>query len=312
MNILNFVQKKSLSLLACLMVSWMCTATINRVAAQSIAQRVQPSDSTRVKVMSYNIRYGTANDGANHWEHRREAVATLIRQFDPDLLGVQESLAFQTDFLCEQLPYLESIAVGRDDGKLKGEMTAIFFRRNRFQVVDSGHFWLSETPEIVASKSWDSSLTRMATWVRLKDLNDEKQREIFFLNTHFDHVGVTARRESAKLIRQNLQTLSKVWNIIITGDFNADEASQPYQALLDDSHSSQNLIDTYRKIYPNRKPDEGTFGNFKNNQIDGPRIDWIVVSSNWQVDSASIHRTEYLGRIPSDHFPVTAVLSWPK
>ncbi|MFZ4629211.1 MAG: endonuclease/exonuclease/phosphatase family protein, partial [Blastocatellia bacterium] len=128
----------------------------------------QSAQSSRtVRVMSYNIRYGTANDGENHWDKRRTFLVDTIRQFDPDLLGTQETLGFQRDYLAEALPGYETLGVGRDDGAEKGEMTALYFKRERFEKLDGGHFWLSETPEIPASKSWDAALTRMATWVRL-------------------------------------------------------------------------------------------------------------------------------------------------
>ena len=130
----------------------------------------QPAQSSRtVRVMSYNIRYGTANDGENHWDKRRVFLIDTIRQFDPDLLGTQETLGFQRDYLAKALPTYEVLGVGRDDGAEKGEMTALYFKRDRFEKLDGGHFWLSETPEIPASKSWDTALTRMATWVRLRD-----------------------------------------------------------------------------------------------------------------------------------------------
>ncbi|MBL8189887.1 MAG: endonuclease/exonuclease/phosphatase family protein, partial [Acidobacteria bacterium] len=140
---------------------------------------------TEVRVMSYNIRYGTANDGENHWEKRKDFLIETIKAFNPDLLGTQETLGFQRDFLAEKLSGYEALGVGRDDGKEKGEMTALYFKRSRFEKLDGGHFWLSETPDVPGSKSWDTSLTRMVSWVKLRDKLQPKAKPIMFFNTHF-------------------------------------------------------------------------------------------------------------------------------
>jgi endonuclease/exonuclease/phosphatase family metal-dependent hydrolase len=311
MRIVCSTRNKLAMLFASLTLHLLTTGLLHSSMAQLEHQGTKAVGGPAIKVLSYNIRYGSANDGDNHWIKRSPEVVNLIREWDPDLLGIQESLAFQTDFLREKLPAYEVIGVGRDDGKQQGEMVAVFFRRQRFQIIDSGNFWLSENPQVVASRSWDSSMTRMATWIRLKDLSDVKQREIVFLNTHFDHIGETSRIESSKLLRQKLLEISVQRNLIIVGDFNADEGSKPYQVLLDRSDHNLSLIDTYRQVYPSRKAGEGTFSNFQGSQIDGARIDWILASSNWKVESASIDRTESEGRTPSDHFPVKASLLWP-
>src|SRR6478735_1787061 len=122
-----------------------------------------------VRVMSFNIRYGTARDGDNHWDKRKDFLATTITAFDPDLLGTQETLAFQRDFLTEKLKGHAAFGAGRDDGKDRGEMAALFYRTARFEKLAGGHFWLSETPDRVGSKGWDAALPRIASWVKLKD-----------------------------------------------------------------------------------------------------------------------------------------------
>lgn len=134
--------------------------------ALSLAQQ----QAAEVRVMSYNIRYGTAQDGDNHWDKRKEFLLETIKAFDPDLLGTQETLGFQRDYLAEKLPGYAVLGGGRDDGKEQGEMAALYFKRSRFEKLDGGHFWLSETPDQPGSKSWDSALTRMATWVKLRDV----------------------------------------------------------------------------------------------------------------------------------------------
>src|SRR5688500_17007935 len=188
----------------------------------------QPGD---VRVMSFNIRYGTADDGANRWENRREWLVQPIKAFSPDLLGTQETLGFQRDYLAEQLPGYGVLGIGRDDGKEEGEMMALYFRQDHFKQLAAGHFWLSETPEQVGSKSWDSSLPRMVTWIKLQDLKQPGAPPIAFFNTHFDHRGPQARRESARLIREQIGSLGRGCSLIVTGDFNAGEGSEPHKAL---------------------------------------------------------------------------------
>ncbi len=262
-----------------------------------------------VRVMSFNIRYGTAADGDNHWEKRKEFLIETIKAFDPDLLGTQETLGFQRDYLAASLPGYEVLGVGRDDGRERGEMMALYFKRSRFKKLDGGHFWLSETPEQAGSKSWDSSLPRMVTWVKLVDRKQANAKPILFFNTHFDHRGPEARAQSARLLRRRAAEMGKACRVIVTGDFNEGEGSEPYRALFGPVGEGQSpLRDTYRIAYPGRATNEGTFSGFKADGTSGPRIDWIGASKDWQVLKAAIDRTARDGRTPSDHFPVTAVL----
>lgn len=265
--------------------------------------------SNDVRVMSFNIRYGTANDGENRWDKRKEFLVETVREFDPDLLGTQETLGFQRDYLAEKLTEYDHLGVGRDDGAERGEMMALYFKKERFEKFDGGHFWLSETPDKIGSKSWDSSLPRMVTWVKLKDRQQPKSLPILYFNTHFDHMGKTARLESARLLRRQIEDKGKGCSVIVTGDFNADGGSPPYQALFDtiDDQASP-VVDTFRAINPDKKSDEGTFSGFKADATAGARIDWIGVSRDWQIRSAAIDRTSREGRTPSDHFSITAVV----
>ena len=258
--------------------------------------------------MSFNIRYGTANDGENHWDKRHDHLLQTIQNFHPDLLGTQETLKFQKDYLAEHLPDYESFGAGRDDGQDKGEMMALYYRRDRFEKLDSGHFWLSETPEQVGSKSWDAALPRMASWVKLRDKKTEGGRPILYVNTHFDHMGEQARLESAKLLRRQLVKLGDGCRLILTGDFNCGESSPPHVAMFDHSEQPSPVVDSYRVVHPDRKKDEGTFSAFRVETTDGPRIDWIGVSKDWKIQSAEIDHSSREGRTPSDHFPVTVVL----
>jgi endonuclease/exonuclease/phosphatase family metal-dependent hydrolase len=264
---------------------------------------------SHVRVMSFNIRFGTASDGENHWERRKEFLVETIRAFDPDLLGTQETLAFQRDYLAEALPGYGWLGVGRDDGREAGEMMALYYRQSRFEKLDGGHFWLSETPEKAASVSWDSSLPRMVTWVKLHDRLAQDGPALLFLNTHFDHRGHEARLESSRLLRRKVEELGSDCRIILTGDFNAGEASPPYEALFATVEGRESpLVDTYRTVHPEHQADEGTFTAFRASATSGPRIDWIGVSRDWEILEAHIDRTERDGRTPSDHCPVTTVL----
>lgn len=262
-----------------------------------------------VRVMSFNIRYGTAKDGENHWDRRKEFLVETIIAYQPDLLGTQETLGFQRDYLAEKLPGYEVLGVGRNDGREDGEMMALYYKKERFEKLDGGHFWLSESPDTAGSKSWDSSLPRMATWVKLRDRRQPNAAPILFLNTHFDHMGKTARLQSAELVRQKIATLGQGCSVVVTGDFNAGEGSEPYQALFGKNEDKQSpVVDTYRVTHPERKSTEGTFSGFKSDATGGARIDWIGTSRDWQIVEAQIDRTSRDGRTPSDHFPITAVL----
>ncbi len=262
-----------------------------------------------VRVMSFNIRYGTAKDGENHWDKRKEFLVETIKAFDPDLLGTQETLAAQRDYLAGQLPTHAAFGVGRDDGKEAGEMMAVFWRKERFEKTGGGHVWLSQTPDQAGSKSWDSSLPRMATWVRLRDKLKPDGKPVLFLNTHFDHIGKVARLESAKLLRDRIALLGEGCSVVATGDFNAGEGSDPYKALFGPRGTDESpVVDSYRAAHPTRAAGEGTTTGFKAGAGTGSRIDWIGVSRDWAVVAAGIDRTSKGGRTPSDHFPVTAVL----
>lgn len=258
------------------------------------------AEPAELRVMSFNIRNGSAKDGDNAWPHRQQLVVDTIRAFNPDLLGTQETLPFQADYISSELPEYSKIGWTRDRNE-NGEQCAIFYRADRFELVESGQFWLSETPDEKYSKSWDSSLPRVATWVVLRDGRNNEQ-EFVFANTHFDHRGRTARLESAMLIRQRAEALDGA-PIILTGDFNCPEKSAPWTELT----GSRLLRDTRRTLYPQVQDNEGTFNGFRG-QAGDRRIDWILATEQFEVHAADIDRTNDDGRYPSDHYPVTAVL----
>ncbi|WP_197441043.1 endonuclease/exonuclease/phosphatase family protein [Thalassoglobus neptunius] len=267
---------------------------------------LQAEETSAVKVMSFNIRYGTANDGDHVWDNRKEFVVETIQAFAPDLLGTQETLKFQKDYLAEHLPDFEVIGVGRDDGKESGEMMAVYVRKSRFEILDSGHFWYSETPHEPGSKAWETSLPRMATWVKLSD-RTQSGKTIWFFNTHFDHRGKQARRESALLLRKMVSQLAGKDPAITTGDFNAAEGSDVYKNLFD-GETPIPLTDTYRSSHSDSDENVGTSGGFTLKDRGTRRIDWIGCTNHFSIESAEIDRTNRNGVTPSDHFPVMAVL----
>jgi endonuclease/exonuclease/phosphatase family metal-dependent hydrolase len=269
------------------------------------------SAMAEIRVMSFNIRLGTAADGPNHWDLRKERVVETIMKFQPDLLGAQEVVNFQRDYLVGKLSDYDSFGAGREDGKEKGEMMTIFFRRDRFEKIDGGHFWLSDQPDTVGSKGWDAALPRLVSWVKLRDQTSPDGLPLLFANTHFDHMGEIARQESAILVRERIAAIGKGCHVVLAGDFNAAEGSVPYRNLFSAKPGDPLLHDTYRVAFTEKGPDEGTATNFVATNISGPRIDWIAVGETIKVASAAIDRTAHEGRTPSDHFPVTAVLKIP-
>jgi endonuclease/exonuclease/phosphatase family metal-dependent hydrolase len=272
------------------------------------AAALDNASARTIRVMSFNIRYGTAKDGENHWDHRKDFVVETIRQFNPDLLGTQETLGFQRDYIKEHLTGYEVFGVGRDDGQEKGEIMAIYYRTDRFEKLDGGHFWLSATPEVAGSVSWDSSLPRLVSFLKLRDKQNEK--EFYYYNTHFDHIGKEARIESAKLIRRRLDLCPANSAIIVTGDFNSAEGSVAYQAVFKATPENK-LIDTYRFIHPQPTEPEHTAGGFDAVKTATQRIDWLGCTNNFEIVSAEIDRTAKDGRTPSDHYPINAILQWP-
>lgn len=258
------------------------------------------NDHDELRVMSFNIRYGLANDGDDSWPKRDTFVADVIKDFDPDLLGIQEAMGFQAEFLKQQLPDWKYFGASRDPNP-NGEQCGIFVKTQRFQIVEDGQFWLSETPDEKFSKSWDSSLPRIATWVRLR--NRKTNRTILYLNTHFDHRGAEARFQAARIIREFLARQPDTESLVVTGDFNCGYQSKPYTELL----QAKRLKDTWREVTNEHPGKEGTFNGFKGTD-NGDRIDWVLCSKELKVVDAQIVKTSREGKYPSDHFPVTAVL----
>jgi endonuclease/exonuclease/phosphatase family metal-dependent hydrolase len=262
-----------------------------------------PTPAQPLTVMSFNIRYGTANDGENHWTRRREMLFDVIREQNADLIGVQEALAAQIDEIVAAVPAYAVVGVGRDDGKARGEFSAILFRRDRFRVADSGTFWFSDTPAVPGSKSWGNTITRISTWARFI----ERDGSAFWqFNLHLDHQSQPSRERSTELLLQRITARSgPAEPVIVTGDFNVAETNPAIYTMVGKPGGPGAFVDTFRVKYPGEK-EAGTFNGFKFGATTGDKIDYVLVQPGTEVIDAAIIRTSRDNRYPSDHFPVLA------
>ncbi|NTS39593.1 endonuclease/exonuclease/phosphatase family protein [Flavisolibacter sp. BT320] len=259
-----------------------------------------------LQVMTFNIRLNTERDSLNAWPHRKDNVAAQILFHDVHLLGVQEALHNQMVDLRERLPQFKSIGVGRDDGKEKGEYSAIFYDTTRLQLLQSSTFWLSLTPEVAGSKSWDAAITRIVSWAQFRD---KKTRKTFYaFNTHFDHIGKEARRESAKLLLQKVASLAGKTPAIVTGDFNAVPSDEPIMVITDNANPLHLTDAKSVSATPHYGP-SGTFTGFGSKESNDLPIDYIFLKGPWKVKKHATLSQTWGGRFASDHFAVLATLS---
>jgi endonuclease/exonuclease/phosphatase family metal-dependent hydrolase len=290
-------------------------ATLFVVAAFSLSPGGAWGEAVELNVMSFNIRYshGGLDEAAteNNWTDekypRRERTIRVIRENKPDVLGVQEARELQITDLRESLPEFEFYGVGRDDGKTGGEYAAIFYRKDRFARTDAGTFWLSAMPDRPGTSFYTvpGAVPRLASWVALRD--KQSGRDFLVLNTHWDHISGAARRKSATLIRERLWKLAADMPAIVMGDLNTPEDSAPLRALLGEVESGRRLVDSYRALHRERSGDESTFNHWSGTTA-GSRIDFILHTEEFTPAAAAIVRTNYDGRWPSDHYPITATL----
>jgi endonuclease/exonuclease/phosphatase family metal-dependent hydrolase len=248
-----------------------------------------------INIASYNIRMDTKSDGINAWPNRKENVKALVVYHDFDIFGVQEAFIHQLKDIAELTAYAY-IGKGRDDGLEGGEHSSIFYKKDRFKLLQSGDFWLSETPE-KPGKGWDATCcNRIASWGKFRDLLTKK--EFYFFNVHFDHQGVEARRQSGFLMVKKIKEIAGSSTVILTGDFNSTpdtEQIKTIQTLLSDSHEV-----TKQPAYG----PEGTFNAFKFDAPMKQRIDYIFVSKNIEVQKYGVLTDAKEQRYPSDHQPV--------
>lgn len=256
-----------------------------------------------LKVMTFNIRYGQADDGFHRWERRRDLVIECIRDHDPDLLGLQECRDDeQAAFVRRALPEYDFYGVARGgDGPTALEMAPVLVRRSAFAVVSNGCFWLSGNPDLPGSVGWDALFPRTAMWVELT--HQPAGRSLTFLNTHFDLMP-QAIIDSARLIRRWGERTAARRPVIITGDFNASKDSAAYEVLVD----GRVLADAWRQA--NGTAGEPTYHAFGQPEALSA-IDWVLASPPLRAATATVDRRQRDGIYPSDHFPVVATLEWP-
>ena len=256
-----------------------------------------------LRVMSFNIRYGTAPDGDNAWPKRRDLVFEMLRKEAPQIVGLQEVLRFQLDELRQALPEFGEVGVGRDDGRQAGEYAAILYDRRRLDVLDDGTFWFAEPPALAGTPTWGSTFPRVCTWMHVRDKSTGG--EFYFYNLHWDHQSQESREKSAAILLERIADRQQADQpVVVTGDFNADEANPAYVQLL--SNKRLGLTDTFRQLHPNER-EVGTYHGFQGGTAGG-KIDAVLVSPEWRATSAEIARTRRDQVYPSDHYPVTATI----
>jgi len=256
----------------------------------------QPAQGAPLTVMSFNIRYGTANDGDNHWLKRREQLFALLREQQADVVGLQEALHGQIDEILRAVPGYGYVGVGRSDGRQAGEYAAILYRTARLQVRRSDTFWFSDTPGVVKSTSWGNQIERICTWAYFED----RDGPAFYLyNVHLDHQSQPSRERSVALLLARIAARDPRAPVVVTGDFNAGEDNPAAVAM------RASFRDSFRVLQPDAT-EVGTFSGFRLGQASGDKIDFVFVEPGAEVLEAAIVRTSRDGRYPSDHFPVTA------
>lgn len=279
---------------------------------------------------TYNIRYDNAGDvkAGNAWKKRVPVIAKMVRFHDFDLFGTQEGQLHQMQDLQKRLPEHALLTHGRDDGDKKGEHVGIFYRKDKFKLLDSGRFWLSETPE-KASIGWDAALPRLCTWGEFQDRAAGKN--FFAFNIHFDHRGKKSRLESARLLREQAQKIAEKSPVILMGDFNSSQDSEVHKILVEQKKFSDAF-----EISPVKLAPTGTFNQFDPDLATSQRIDHLFLSKDFRVEKYGILTDTYRGqqaapssrkdknskaarsdasmkpgaRLPSDHFPVVIEAEW--
>ena len=253
--------------------------------------------------MTFNVRYDNPDDGPSAWPVRKERVARVMQQ--ADIIGVQEALKHQVADLETLLPNYAWVGVGRDDGVDQGEFAPIFYRADRFEVDSSGTFWLSETPDVAGSKSWDAAITRIVTWALLR--SSISGDTLWLFNTHFDHRGEEARKHSAQLLMSRVSQMVGESAVVVTGDFNAIPDSEVY-----DTMTEGQLVDACAPGTTVRSGPEGTFSGFLvRDRPPTRRIDYVLVGHRSDVRSCSTLVDVENGRYVSDHLPVLITVHYP-
>jgi endonuclease/exonuclease/phosphatase family metal-dependent hydrolase len=258
--------------------------------------------SQEMTVMTYNIKYDNTKDTVNNWNDRKEAIARLIQHYSPQIFGTQEALYHQTVYLDSSLTSYSYIGVGRDDGKQRGEYSAIHYDRTTLEVLETNTFWLSETPEKI-SVGWDAAMERICTYALFQHLLTGKKFYVF--NTHFDHIGKTARAKSAELIVKKIEAINtKKLPVVLMGDFNLTPDEAPIAYLM------KKLIDGRQESIKAPFGPTGTFSGFDREMTLDKRIDYIFVKEFMVKSYVHIDDRMENNKHLSDHFPVFATIKF--
>lgn len=261
----------------------------------------------QVKVISFNIRYGKADDGSNSWIYRKNILFDFIRKENADFLGLQEAMIFQLEEILKNCPEYQYVGRTREADGISGEATPILYRKSDYELIDQGSLWLSDTPEVPASKSWDSALPRIFTWARFRRKKDLKNLIVY--NTHFDHLGEQARFQSSKVIIDHMHQHFRNDDMILLGDFNALEISEPIEYLA--GNHTVPLRDAYRKLHPGKKEQDMTFyGWGEHTAGSGKRIDYVFYAGSMEPQQAYVSDYHVDLKYPSDHMPVVVTFKW--
>jgi len=283
----------------------LCAATIAiAVMMAGFARAASAQMPQPLRLMTYNIRLDLASDGANSWSHRRQWVAAQVLWLHPDIFGMQEVLPNQKADLIADLPQYRLFGGGRDDGKEKGEASPVGYDIKRFDFLEGGMFWLSPTPD-VPSRGWDAAYPRIATWVRLK-IRDSQQ-VVLAINTHWDHIGIIARRQSALQIVRWIEANARHCEpFLLFGDFNSEIDSEQMRTMM---QSPLALRDARAVSRSAPFGPSGTFNDFRTTPTESRAIDHVLLGSRIDVERYAVFSQAIEGRVPSDHFPVLVDLS---
>jgi endonuclease/exonuclease/phosphatase family metal-dependent hydrolase len=260
---------------------------------------------SKMRIATFNIRLDTPVDGINTWSLRKDSVCQFMQKNNLAIFGLQEVKHNQLIDLQQCMSNYTSVGTGRDDGKEGGEYSPVFYDRRRFDMLESNTFWLSTTPDVAGSKGWDAAFPRVVTWVKLKDKNTRKM--LFVFNTHFDHLGVEARKNSALLIHQKVAEIADNEAVVIMGDFNSTVHDDAYQTMI---ATKTGFVDARQKA-KTKVGESWSFHGFGQVKLaDRELIDFIFVNRKIQVLRHEIPFIEYDGRYLSDHNPVIADVSY--
>jgi len=271
-----------------------------------VASARQQPDSYIV-VMTYNIRFNNPDDSVNAWPNRSSKVIGMIREQKPAIFGLQEVLVAEVTEIEKAFPAYKRVGVGRDDGKEMGEFSPVFYDTTLFHALVTGTFWLSQTPSAAGSRGWDAACNRVVSWVRLVEISSGK--ELVYFNTHFDHMGEVARRNSAYLLASAVDSLAGKRPAIITGDFNSTPGSEPLTILMEKNKPELLFTDACSVAESKQGPDY-TYTGFKVGGIPGEQIDYVFIKNCGRVHSCSVISKNDGNCYPSDHLPVVVKLSF--